>query len=136
MAFEGVSGQGMLESIHQDYSGPLYVDGDDGAVTLRADQQDVLITHSETTNSTDAYITLPPVTEARGKLYTFYKTDSGTVSVFVIPQGWITSSLNGGDSMNWDGSTGYDLNGQHEHLVLYSTGDVWVAITDGTAGIA
>lgn len=136
MAFEGVSGQGVLDAQIQDYSGPLFVDGDDGSVSLEVNDTSVIVTHSETTNSTDAYIYLPPVSAARGKMYSFLKTDSGTVSVLVVPQGWITSTLNGGDSDNWDGSTGYDINAQWDHLMLYCTGDVWVEITDVAAGIA
>jgi hypothetical protein len=108
-----------------------FATGSTDAVTLNPSDTDVLISN---TSSSDCYIVLPPVAECRGLTFTFLKTDSGTQSVFLIPNSWITSTLNGGDSINWEGSTGYDFDTQYDSLVLRSNGVSW--INPATAAIA
>ncbi len=122
MAFEGNSGQGILDNQIQSYEGPLRASA---AVSLRVDQQDVRVVNA---SSGDYVITLPPVSQARGRAYFFLKTDSPTDSVLILPHAAISGSVNGGDSTNWDGSTGYDLDAQFDSILLYSTGDAWIAI--------
>lgn len=133
MAFESKLGQGMLEAQHQSYSGPLRVDA--AATNLKVYQNYVYISNS---TGDDAAIYLPPVAAARGRYFVFYQEGSGTQSVLIRPQGWISSgTLAGGDSSNWDGgNAGYDMDTQYDHLVLYSTGVMWVEITDADGGIA
>lgn len=108
-----------------------FATGATDTITLTPADTDVLISN---TSSSDCYIVLPPVAECRGLTFTFLKTDSGTQSVLLIPNSWITSTLNGGDSVNWEGSTGYDFDAQWDSLVLRSNGVSW--INPATAAIA
>ena len=123
----------MLDAQIQSYSGPLVVDTEDetsNTKSLRPDQNDVRVSN---TGSSDGTIYLPPVSQCRGKRFFFLKTDSGTQSVFIRPKGYVTSSLTGGDSFNWDGGEGYDMDAQYDDLWLESTGDAWVTLKNGIA---
>jgi len=131
MGMQSQAGSGMVTPPISDSGGPYYYSAnDDGSVTLRADQQVVFITEDH--DSADKTLTLPPVAEADGKFYYFYRSASGTQSVLVQPNGWV-SGLNGGDSQNWDGSTGYDLDAQYDHLLLLALGGVWITVSNGIA---
>lgn len=133
MAFESKAGHGVLESQLQSYEGPFRVDAASTDLTIY--QNYVYISN---TTGADAAIYLPPVSQARNRFFVFYQEGSGTQSVLIRPQGWISSgTLAGGDSINWDGgNAGYDMDTQYDHLVLFSTGVSWVEITDVAAGIS
>ena len=131
MALQSKSGVGTLDLMIEEAAGPRRYDANtEGSIDLLVDENVVFITdHADT----DKYITLPPVTAAEGKFYYFYKTDASTQSVFVVPHGFVSSTLNGGDSANWDGSTGYDIDAQYDHLLLLALGGVWITVSNGIA---
>jgi len=90
------------------------------------------IIYLSNTSSSDCQIFLPPVQECAGMFYSFFKTDSGTQSVLLNPNSFISSTLDGGDSIDWGGSTGYDFDAQYDWLLLYSNGQKWCPIAEGT----
>ena len=130
MALQTAAGAGVLDKQIEEVGLPITIDGADGDVTLRINQTMIRVVN---TDSSDAVITLPPVGSCAGSMFVVYKSDSSSQSVFVKPAGYITSSTTGGDSLNWQGGEGYDIDAQHDQLVLLSTGISWMALIDGTA---
>ena len=111
-----------------------FATGATDTITLTPADTDVLISN---TSSSDCYIVLPPVAECRGLTFTFFKTDSGTQSVFLIPNSWIDTDLEGGDSYFWNqgGNKEMDFDAQYDWAMLRSNGICWLSIAQGD-GIA